>query len=106
MTVEYQERIEDGRHVLILAQYEPADYTPGAESEEKAYITRILDYARLDKLAPGANRDRADIRLELAHIAPKTYKRLRSEVLDRVLWELDIQAGEAGNIRRDARVSA
>jgi hypothetical protein len=103
MTVEYQERIEDGRHVLIIAQYEPADFTPGAESEEKAYITRILDFARLDKLAPGENRDRADIRLELAHIAPRTYKRLRAEVLERVCWELDCISGETGNIRREAR---
>lgn len=101
--VQYTDKTTEGRQLLVLAQYQRPVFTPGFEEREDAYVLRIFAYDLLDKLAPGEDADHADVRLEMAHKNRDDYHRIRRECLDRVRWELDIQAGESGDIRRDAR---
>lgn len=105
MIVRYRETLKDGRAVLIEANYQEPVYTPGAEEPEQAYVVRILDQKLLDDLSADVSRDRADLRLALAKEQPAEYQRLRRECLERVLFELDVIAGETCGIRRDAAVT-
>lgn len=101
MSLYYTDILSDGRRVVVEAQYDPADYTPGQESDERAYILHVWA-----TVWEAGQTKEEDIRLSLAASLPSEYQRLRRECLTRVLHEREVLAGEHAELRQMARLEA